>query len=120
MERLDGMEQFDIIASDVNMAPLLAVEMISKVAKYLKKGGYIVFTLKLHDKLKNKRANCIEKCRESLSMDFEQFELLWLLANTGLERTLIAKKKNGKGESNLENKEEENEEIGKEIGSSDE
>lgn len=92
--QLSTMPKFDIIVCDMNMAPLKAVKVLIDLSKFLNDKGFIVFTLKLHNKIRKNRENSIQDCEIQLEKaGFTSFHLLWLMANKALERTLIARKK---------------------------
>ena len=85
--------KYDIIVCDMNMECKEVIKIISQLIPFLRLNGYIIITLKLHDKMKNKRDYLINFCMNELrKQNINKFELIWLFANKGLERTLIGTK----------------------------
>jgi len=84
--------KFDSIVCDANIEPTEAVGLINQLFPFLADHGYIVFTMKMRDRKKERKAASIEYCINALRASFENVKLRFLLANKPKERTLIATK----------------------------
>eukprot|EP00775_Hariotina_reticulata_P009789 gene9789-9947_t len=91
IEQLLAGQQADLLVCDMNNHPVLAWKLISPAIQHLRKGGWLILTLKFYGRGRDKHtmAEQLDKCFEG---QFETGVGLWLLANTTCERTYAARK----------------------------
>ena len=80
----------DVICCDANVHPMELYSMIEPVLKFLCSGGIAIVTLKFFGRGSKGKALPAEYFS---SGDFENPEMLWLMANTCSERTVVARKR---------------------------
>ncbi|ETO29733.1 hypothetical protein RFI_07384, partial [Reticulomyxa filosa] len=90
-------KKFDIMVCDANIpAEYVMNNIITGMSEkcLTSDNGIVVFTLKLHNKFTKQKQKMMSAFTQILTQQgFTEIEFLWLLANTGLERTLVAVKK---------------------------
>lgn len=79
----------DIICCDANVHPMELYPMVEPVLKFLKSGGLAIVTLKFFGRGSVGKALPSEYFSGS---DFEKPEVIWLMANTRSERTVVGRK----------------------------
>lgn len=84
-----GLQGVDMLVSDMNMHPSDMMALIASVIPCLRQGGFLVLTLKFAGVGRNKDI-WQERLMHGLGATFSFARLVWLLANTGSERTFVA------------------------------
>lgn len=84
--------QVDLLTCDANCLPHETLAMVRPLLPHLKSGGWLVATLKFHGVGRNRGDTANDCARLLEGTGMLPGAVLWLLANTGRERTYVARK----------------------------
>jgi 23S rRNA (cytidine2498-2'-O)-methyltransferase len=93
LHELDREGPYNLICSDMNMHPEAAARVMLSAAHLVVPGGYLFLTIKFVKRGKKAEEEMTRQEMEVLQGEFEGMRLMWLFANQGGEKTLIARKK---------------------------
>ncbi|GMH36209.1 hypothetical protein BSKO_04077 [Bryopsis sp. KO-2023] len=81
----------DLVVCDMNQHPFQAVDTIKCILPVLKRGGWVVWTLKFFGVGRDRDAK-LHSVQEKLMASVGGVKFVWLMANTLSERTLVGRK----------------------------
>ena len=87
-------EKYDLLVCDMNRQPIETCAILLPMSKFIKEGGYLIYTLKFPTHTSSKVAyTTYSKIKQILSQEWKDFTIYWLFANTTNERTVFARKR---------------------------
>lgn len=88
-----GEHGVDLVVCDANKHPEQLLMMLEPLLELLPSGGLVIFTLKFRGRGKDKKLGAGKLLGDLEKLGYRDIKLLWLLANTVHERTVVAVKR---------------------------